>query len=394
MAGLLDLLGSDTGLLGLQLMAAGSAKPVKTGFGEGLLGALQNVQAQRAAEEEKRQRAAMQQMQMQSLQQTLQAQQQAAEERKAQMAAQQAAAQQRGGYLDSIDQSQGPAMPFNPVSAMRAGLRPEEMKMLGQNDAPDEYKVVGGSLVKIGRNGVTEAFKAPEKLNLNDLIIPGPDGKPIVNKALLDAKRQIASAGASSVVQYGSPVAGQDASGNPVFFQTNKSGGAPSIVPGVRPSASDKPLTEAQAKATVFQNQMAAAESELGRVERDPSKLTSQADIAMAASPLNILASPEAQRAKQAQEQWAESFLRFKTGAASTEEEVKRNVKTFFPQQGDKPDVIEQKARMRAQAQRDVAIAAGAKPQAPSGATVVRTGKDAQGRKVQQMSDGSIRYAD
>ena len=67
MAGLLDLLGSDTGLLGLQLMAAGSAKPVKTGFGEGLLGALQNVQAQRAAEEEKRQRAAMQQMQMKLL---------------------------------------------------------------------------------------------------------------------------------------------------------------------------------------------------------------------------------------------------------------------------------------------------------------------------------------
>ena len=196
-------------------------------------------------------------------------------------------------------------------------------------------------------------------------------------------------------VSYGQPVAGVDASGNPVFFQPAKGGGAPSIVPGVVPPKADKALTEAQAKATVFQSQMVAAENEFATVVRDPSKLSSQADIALAGSPANILASSAAQRARQAQEQWAESFLRFKTGAASTEEEVRRNVKTFFPQQGDKPEVIEQKARMRQQAQQDIAIAAGAKPPpAPGGgaASVVRTGRDAQGRKVQQMSDGSIRY--
>lgn len=80
MAGLLDILGSDTGLLGLQLMAAGSAKPVRTGFGEGLLSSLQAVQAQRAAEEDRKARQQMQAMQMQQMQEAAAARKQAQEQ--------------------------------------------------------------------------------------------------------------------------------------------------------------------------------------------------------------------------------------------------------------------------------------------------------------------------
>jgi hypothetical protein len=53
--------------------------------------------------------------------------------------------------------------------------------------------------------------------------------------------------------------------------------------------------------------------------------------------------------------------LRFKTGAASTEAEVKRNVRTFFPQQGDSKEVIEQKRRMRQQAVADLDMVASGK---------------------------------
>ena len=53
MQGLLDALGSDQGLLGLALLSAGSAKPVRTGLGEGLLGGLQLVQQQRAQREDR-----------------------------------------------------------------------------------------------------------------------------------------------------------------------------------------------------------------------------------------------------------------------------------------------------------------------------------------------------
>jgi hypothetical protein len=119
-----------------------------------------------------------------------------------------------------------------------------------------------------------------------------------------------------------------------------------------------KPLTEAQAKASTFSSQMQAAERELDSVGLDQSRLRNQADVALASSPLNILASDKAQRVRQAQEQWAEAFLRFKTGAATTEAEVKRNVKTFFPQQGDSAAVIEQKRHMRNQAVSDVGFTA------------------------------------
>jgi len=57
----------------------------------------------------------------------------------------------------------------------------------------------------------------------------------------------------------------------------------------------------------------------------------------------------------QAQQQWAESYLRIKTGAAATEQEVKRNIETFFPKFGETdPSVIQQKERARAKAEQDV----------------------------------------
>jgi hypothetical protein len=62
---------------------------------------------------------------------------------------------------------------------------------------------------------------------------------------------------------------------------------------------------------------------------------------------------------QQAQDQWSEAYLRFKTGAAATEPEVTRNNRTFFPVFGDKPDQIAQKALAREQAERDIGIVAG-----------------------------------
>ena len=66
---------------------------------------------------------ALQNLQLQAL---MQRQQQAQQEQ------QRAAAmeQQRQQYLGAVDPSQGPAMPFNPLSAFRAGFRPEEIKAL------------------------------------------------------------------------------------------------------------------------------------------------------------------------------------------------------------------------------------------------------------------------
>lgn len=136
-----------------------------------------------------------------------------------------------------------------------------------------------------------------------------------------------------------------------------------------------KPLTESQAKATAFQSQMIGAENNLKQLESkgfNPASLQTQSALKIAGGPLNAFASPESQQYKQAQEQWAESYLRFKTGAAATEGEVKRNIETFFPKFGDKPAQIAQKAAARAQAEQDIGFAAGmgagrgAQPMAPA----------------------------
>jgi len=163
---------------------------------------------------------------------------------------------------------------------------------------------------------------------------------------------------AGVTVNYGAPVAGVDAQGNPVFFQPAKGGGAPAIVPGVAPPPKEeKAPTESQAKSQTFYSQMTSANKELETLENqgfDPTKITNQVQTSVAGTPLTIAVSPAAQQARQAQEQWAESFLRVKTGAAATQGEVDRNVRTFFPQVGDSAAVIAQKARARKQAEQDV----------------------------------------
>lgn len=196
-------------------------------------------------------------------------------------------------------------------------------------------------------------------------------------------------------VSYGSPIAGVDARGNPVFFQPSKDGGAPAIVPGVSPPKADKPLTEAQGKAAAFASQMLAAEQALQGSGTDGAKLSDQVQTRIAQGAGNFLVTPEVQKTRQAQEQWAEAFLRFKTGAAATEGEVVRNVRTYFPQPGDSAEVVTQKAEMRKQAAHDVRINAGnaqIESVTQPKKQVVRTGMQ-NGRKVVQYADGTIEYA-
>jgi hypothetical protein len=108
---------------------------------------------------------------------------------------------------------------------------------------------------------------------------------------------------------------------------------------------------------------MAAASNELDKLEAsgfDPTSTSTQMQTKFAGGMGNIFTSPKAQQAKQTQNQWSESFLRVKTGAAATEPEVELNNKTFFPQLGDSPAVINQKRQMRVQAEHDVLNMAGA----------------------------------
>ena len=171
--GLLEMMNSDQGLLGLHLMAAAAPRERRVGFGEGLLGGLQGVQAQRAAEEDRKARRQMQEMQMRQQQMQLAALE--AEQRKQQGVDQafrgamrtpeQAAMQKFGGPTVAAAQAAPGMAPQIDQAALLRGLMQADPRTAFQmlQPKPDDYKVVGGSLVAVGPGGVREAYRAPDK---------------------------------------------------------------------------------------------------------------------------------------------------------------------------------------------------------------------------------------
>ena len=152
---------------------------------------------------------------------------------------------------------------------------------------------------------------------------------------------------------------------NGVMLINPRTGASTPVMANGQPVMGKNPLTESQGKAAVFHSQMVSASNELNNVYAkgfNPNNPAAQTQTSMAGGILNFVTPAAAQQAKQAQNQWTEAYLRFKTGAGTNEHEIEANRKTYFPQIGDKPDQIAQKDRMRAQAEQDIAMAAG--PQA------------------------------
>lgn len=231
------------------------------------------------------------------------------------------------------------------------------------------------------------------------LLQSGPGGK--IN--------QIVSAEQPGINLYGSPVAGVDSQGNPVFFQPPKGGGAPSIVPGVRPPPQEpKPLTESQGTAALFGSRASEADQILRNLESDISLSGLAAKQALENAPLigglagplaNAALSDNQQKVDQAQRNFVNAVLRKESGAVINPEEFANAKQQYFPQPGDSRAVIEQKRanrktaieglkRMSGSAGRDIKIPTGNRD-------ITRTGIDkTTGRRVIQYSDGSIEYAD
>ena len=115
-------------------------------------------------------------------------------------------------------------------------------------------------------------------------------------------------------------------------------------------------LTEAEGKSTLYLSQMREATKVLNGLGENASPLM----VAATGSPYtNWMAGDNSQKAGQSQRQWAEAYLREKTGAAATAGEVENNIKTFFPVVGDSPAVIAQKKVARADAEKAMEIPAG-----------------------------------
>lgn len=119
----------------------------------------------------------------------------------------------------------------------------------------------------------------------------------------------------------------------------------------VKVDGAKKPLNESEGKATLYLSQMVDASNTLDALEAKGVK-PSPVSVAATNTPYtNWMASSEQQKVAQTQRQWAEAYLRAKTGAAATADEVNNNIRTFFPVVGDSAEVIKQKATARKQAE-------------------------------------------
>jgi hypothetical protein len=163
------------------------------------------------------------------------------------------------------------------------------------------------------------------------------------------------------------PVIGPD--NKPVLAQFGNKGDVK--MTGLTPAPEAKPPTEGEAKAAFFVSNMKAASRVLDKLENEGMNMSSigtQTATALSGGVGNLVTSPRAQQARQAQNQWAEQMLRMQTGAAATTDEVARTVSTYFPQIGDSEEVVTQKREMRKQAENGVFAASGrAQDRVPGG---------------------------
>lgn len=116
-----------------------------------------------------------------------------------------------------------------------------------------------------------------------------------------------------------------------------------------------KPLTEGQAKDTVFVTRAAGS---LPLIDKYGEALTSLGERLGGGVPVlgNYAKSPDYQKAEQAGKEFLQAILRKDTGAAITPAETAEYGSVYLPQPGDSKDVLEQKQASRQRALKAIAL--------------------------------------
>jgi hypothetical protein len=124
-----------------------------------------------------------------------------------------------------------------------------------------------------------------------------------------------------------------------------------------------------------YYDRMQSAEKVMKPIEKDAGKPGVRESMMMALPGGEMAAnalpqimggrSADRQSYRQAQEDWVRAKLRKESGAVIADTEMEREIRTYFPQVGDAPKVIAQKAHSRQVAAN--AMKTGAGPVAPAG---------------------------
>lgn len=120
-----------------------------------------------------------------------------------------------------------------------------------------------------------------------------------------------------------------------------QAGGKPAKVPVA---------TEAQANTKMFAERMRIAETRLQQHEASGKDDGWTGTIGRLPKVGNLVVGHETQQYRQAQKDWVRAKLRKESGASISPEEMQGEIETYFPQLGDGPDVIQQKAQARMEA--------------------------------------------
>jgi hypothetical protein len=120
--------------------------------------------------------------------------------------------------------------------------------------------------------------------------------------------------------------------------------------------------TEAERVSAGYLNRMQEAEKTMSGIQGGDMNLAQKAvggvpGIGKALQPYVL--GPAKQKALQAQEDWVRAKLRKESGASIPPEEMAAEIRTYFPQPGEGPEVVAQKAASRKAAERQLQITAG-----------------------------------
>lgn len=223
--------------------------------------------------------------------------------------------------------------------------------LMKQGTEPKRYSV-GGSLVDAQGNIVFKGEDSKTTLQ-KDYEVAKQQG---FKGTLLDFDVQRRKSGATNINVGGGikPPSG---------YMLGPDGQSVVRIPGMEP-------TEGQAAAGNYATRMQEAGSRVAEVEKragfDPTNL--QQNMATQIPVVgNFALSADFQEYQQAKEDWVRAKLRKESGAVIAREEMQKEMETYFPMPGDKPEVIARKREARRIAEQGMAGQAGsAAPDKPS----------------------------
>lgn len=427
--GLLDnLMNSSDGLLGLSLLDAAGPSAVPRSFGQRLFSGLQTAKAVQQAEEDRKQKAALQGLQSQLMQAQIGDVQSQAQQRAAQAAQLQQQAQREAAFRATLA-GQGSV---SPQQALAAGGGPTQQNaaQIGAPKQPDWQGLAlqyPGQVELIKKLAESKDFGAPEVARTIEST--DANGRPVT----LQFDRQGRPIGpglpqwkAPQMVDTGGAIGALDPVSMQMLQQFKKTqtpdslasnglgwanfglakqrlameqdqpkgqydaergimvdprtGQATPVMQGGQPvGPKNKDLNDSQAKALLFGSRMQEADRLLNGLAAAgtnmPSLIKQGAEGvpliggALGAAANWGLASQPQQQVDQAQRDFLNAVLRRESGAVISPPEFDNARHQYFPQPGDGPKVIAQKAQNRALAIKGMLaeVPANRLPAAPSG---------------------------